>query len=365
MKLALIGLANSGKTTLFNALTGQNVETTLYTTTTGDPHIGVVRVPDRRVDELARIYRPRKTTYATVEYVDFHGLTKGDPVQNRRVFDLIKDSDALVNVIRGFDDDAVVHPLESLNPVRDFETMETELIFSDLELIEKRLERIEESKKKGKKTDKREHTILLKCKDILEKEVPLRYAFFNNEERKVLRHLQFVSMLPLITVITVSEEDLNNDKAKRWNAELLDFYKRYPGDDMGSPIFLCGKIEMEIAQLSPDEAEEFLHDLGVDEAARNRLIRESYRLLGYISFLTTGEDEVRAWTIKEGIDAHTAAGKIHSDIQRGFIRAEVISFEDFIASGSMSVAKQKGLSRLEGKTYIVQDGDIINFRFNV
>lgn len=365
MKLALIGLANSGKTTVFNALTGLDIETTLYPTTSADPNIGVVKVPDRRVDQLSRIFKPKKTTYATVEYIDFIGLTKGDQAQNGKVFELIKDADALVHVIRGFKDDSVAHPLEGIDPLRDFDTGETELIFSDLELIEKRLERMEDGRKRGKKPDEAEKRVLIKCKEMLEKEIPLRYVSFDYEELKAVRHLQFISTLPIVVVINVSEEVLNGPETGTWRSEFDKKFSRYAESGVVSAVFLSGKIEMEIAQLSPEEADEFLKDLGIEEPAKERLIKESYRLLGLISFLTVGEDEVRAWTVREGTEAQKAAGKIHSDIERGFIRAEVVSFEDFIRSGGMSAARQKGLVRLEGKTYVVQDGDIINFRFNV
>jgi GTP-binding protein YchF len=365
MKLALTGLANSGRTTLFNALTGLNIETTVYTTTIADPHIGVVKVPDDRVDELSKIYNPKKTTYATVEYIDYLGLTKGDTAQNRKVFDHIKDADALVHVIRAFADDAVVHPLEGVDPVRDYKAVETELIFSDLELIEKRFERMESGRKTGKKPDESEKKVLQKCRENLEREIPLRHIEFGDEELKAIRHLQFISILPMINVSNVSEDDLGSDKAQEWLDQINASVSNYPVRDKTATVLLSGKIEMEISQLSADEADEFLNDLGISEPAKNRLIYESYKLLGLVSFLTVGDDEVRAWTISKGTDAQKAAGKIHSDIERGFIRAEVVSYDDFMAAGSMAEVKQKGQARLEGKTYVVRDGDIINFRFNV
>ncbi|MEW5745774.1 MAG: redox-regulated ATPase YchF [Nitrospirota bacterium] len=365
MKLAIIGLSNSGKTTVFNALTGQNLETTVYATVSGEPHYGVVKVPDPRIDKLAEIYRPKKITYATVEYVDFIGLTKGDMAQNRKVFDLIKDVDAIVHVVRAFEDDAVSHPLNSVEPLRDIETLEMELVFGDLEFVEKRLERIEEGARKGKKPSEAEKKLLLKCKAALEREIPLRNVSFDEEEQKLMRPLQFVSTKPEVILVNLGESDLNTDKEKALQRGI----ERYIGDkgiaDTTKVVSLCGKIEMEIAQLSPEEAGAFLEDLGIEEPALNKLIRVSYDLLGLISFLTTGEDEVRAWTVTRGATAQKAAGKIHSDIERGFIRAEVIGYTDFIAAGSMAAARDKGHLRLEGKTYEVKDGDIINFRFNV
>ena len=361
MKTAIIGLANSGKTTIFNALTGLDLEVTIFPTLSGEHHNGVVRVPDERLERLSGIYRPKKTTMATVEYVDYIGLSKGDMAQNRKVFDLIRDADAIVHVVRGFDDESVSHPMGSVGPRRDAETVELEMIYGDLELVEKRIERMEEGAKKGKKGDEMEQTVLLKCKEALEKEIPLRDLDFTEEEERAMKSLQFMSIKPQLVVLNVSEDEMNSARTKEAGEELKVFFK---GKKV-AVLDLCGKIEMEIAQLPPDEARLFLDDLGIAEPALNKLINLSYDLLGLISFLTAGEDEVRAWTIRRGTDAQRAAGKIHSDIERGFIRAEVVAYEDFIAHGSMAAARDKGLVRLEGKGYEVKDGDIINFRFNV
>ncbi len=361
MKIAIIGLANSGKTTIFNALTGLNLETTVYPTVASEPHMGVVKVPDARIVTLSDIFKPKKTTFATVEYIDFMGLTKGDMEQNRKVFDFIKDADAVVHVVRGFEDESVLHPLGGPDSRRDAETIELEMIFGDLELVEKRLERMEQGAKRGKKPDEKEKGLLLKCREVLEGERPLRDVEFSEEDQKAMTHLQFMSIKPQVVVLNVGEGDLNSENTKSAVSEL----QRYFSGRQVNVLDLCGKIEMEIAQLPPDEASAFLEDLGIAEPALNRLIRVSYELLGLVSFLTAGEDEVRAWTIRRGTNAQKAAGKIHSDIERGFIRAEVVSYEDFIAVGSMSAAREKGQLRLEGKTYEVKDGDIINFRFNV
>ncbi len=358
MKIGIIGLANSGKTTIFNALTGQDVPTTVYTTTEAQPHIGIVKVPDERVERLAQIYNPKKITFATVQYIDYLGITKGDMEQNRKVLEMIKDVDAVLHVVRVFEDEAVVHPIGDVDPLRDAETVELELILSDLDLVEKRLQRMEESRKRGKKIDEKEKAVLLKCKEALEGEQPLRDVEFTEEELLALRHLQLISLRPEVMVLNLQEEDLGTEKEKQLIKELKERFN--------VPVTaLSGKIEMEIAQLEAEEAEEFLSDLGLKEPAMWRLIRLCYEHLGLISFLTVGKDEVRAWTIKKGTPAQKAAGKIHSDIERGFIRAEVIAFDDFISAGSMAEARERGLLRLEGKTYIVQDGDIINFRFNV
>ncbi|HTP65846.1 MAG TPA: DUF933 domain-containing protein, partial [Geobacteraceae bacterium] len=275
--------------------------------------------------------------------------------------DLIRDADAIVHVVRGFADEAVSHPMGGLGPRRDAETVELEMIFGDLELVEKRLERMAEGAKKGKKPDEAEQRLLVKCKDALENETALRDVDFTDEEQKAMRSLQFMSIKPLLVVLNTAEEEMNSVATEAAAAELSQYFK---GRQV-SVLDLCGKIEMEIAQLPLDEARVFLDDLGIAEPALNKLIHRSYELLGLISFLTAGEDEVRAWTIRRGTDAQRAAGKIHSDIERGFIRAEVVAYEDFIAHGSMAAAREKGLVRLEGKTYVVKDGDIINFRFNV
>jgi GTP-binding protein YchF len=307
------------------------------------------------------MFKPKKTTQATVEYIDYLGLTKGDMEQNRKVFDLIRDADAIVHVVRAFVDESIVHPMGGIDPRRDAETVEMEMIFGDLELVDKRLERMEQGAQRGKKPDETEQKLLVKCKEALERETALRDLDFTEEEQKAMRSLQFMSIKPQLIVLNVAEEEMNSDRTTTATAELEGFFS---GRQV-RVVNLCGKIEMEIAQLSADEAEVFLEDLGIAEPALNRLIRLSYELLGLISFLTAGEDEVRAWTIRKGTDAQRAAGKIHSDIERGFIRAELVAYDDFITHGSMSAARDKGLVRLEGKTYEVKDGDIINFRFNV
>ena len=369
MNIGIIGLSNSGKTTVFNALTGQNLETTIYPTTSGEPAIGIVKVPDSRLDRISEVFKPRKTTFATVEYIDYIGLTKGDVHQNRKVFDLIKDVDAIAHVVRAFENDAVIHPMNTVNPLRDIETVELELIFGDFELVEKRLHRIEEATKKGKRPDEAEKRLILKCKDFLEKEIPLRNVEFTEEEQKAMRTFQFVSTKPEVIVLNIGENDLNTDKPTNLQNAVDRYYNdKYKNSSLVTrhwSLLLCGKIEMEIARLSSEDANLFLDDLGIKEPVLSRLIHVCYDVLGLISFFTYVGDEVKAWTIPRGTNALRAAGKIHSDIERGFIRAEVVSFEDFMSSGNIHAAKEKGLLRLEGKTYEVRDGDIINFRFNV
>lgn len=369
LKIGIIGLSNSGKTTVFNALTGQNLETTIYPSTSGEPALGVVKVPDSRLEKLSEIFKPNKTTYATVEYIDYIGLTKGDINQNRKVFDLIKDVDAIAHVVRTFEDDAVAHPMNSVNPLRDVETVELELIFGDLELVEKRLQRMEEVIKKGKKPDEAEKRLLLKCRDALEKEILLRDVIFTGEEQKAMRHLQFVSTKPHVVVLNVGEKDFHTDKEKKLLEEVEEYFQARHKSSLSvarySLLSLCGKMEMEIARLSPEDGKLFLDDLGIEETALRKLIHVCYDILGLISFFTYAGGEVKAWTIPIGTKALLAAGKIHSDIERGFIRAEVVSFGDFLTCGDIHSVKEKGLLRLEGKSYEVRDGDIINFRFHV
>ncbi|MBF0318063.1 MAG: redox-regulated ATPase YchF [Nitrospirae bacterium] len=361
MNIAISGLSNAGKTTIFNALTGLNIETTIYPSVTEAPHRGSVKVPDERVDWLAGVFKPKKTTHSTIEYTDFIGLTRGDAENNRKVLDTLKDADAIVDVLRAFNDPAVVHPDNSVDPLRDAKTLEVEWVLSDLELVEKRLTRMAEAAKRGKKPDETERKLLVKCKESLENEHPLRTLSLSPDEWKSLRHLQFVSAKPRIIVLNIAEDDINSGKV----GELVAAIAVALGCKPQHIIPLCGKIEMEIGQLQPDEAGDFLSDLGITEPACNRLISVCYEALELISFLTVGEDEVKSWTINRGLSAVQAAGKIHSDIERGFIRAEVVSYDAFKAAGGMAEARKHGSVTLQGKTYTVNDGDIINFRFNV
>jgi GTP-binding protein YchF len=373
MKLIITGFSNSGKTTVFNALTGLELETTTYPTSISaevEPHIGVVKIPDARVDKLSSIYNPKKTTYATVEYVDYLGITSasagGDVSQNGKVFNFIKDADAIVHVVRAFEDESIIHPLNNINAVRDVSSFEAELILGDLELVENRLAKIEEQEKRGRKQNEADRRLLVKCKASLEDEISLRDIEFEDEERRLMLPYQFLTTMPEIIVVNIHENDLNSDKASGILGEVEAYFKEKGSGAVPPVLALCGKIEMEIAQLPDDEAKAFLDDLGIDEPAMHRLCHVSYDALGLISFLTVGDDEVRAWTLKKGTKAQQAGGKIHSDIERGFIRAETVSYDDFISSGeSMTAVKEKGLARLEGKTYEVRDGDIINFKFNV
>jgi GTP-binding protein YchF len=373
VKIAITGFSNSGKTTVFNALTGLNLETTTYPTllpAETDPHFSIVRIPDKRVDQLSLIYKPKKTTYATVEYIDYMGITSvssgGDPKQNTKVFDLIKDADAVMHVVRAFEDESIVHPFGNVDSLRDVMSFETELLLGDLEFVEKRIERIDTASKKGLKQNEMERSLLVKCREVLENETALRNISFTKEETNIMLNFQFISTKPVIVVLNIGEKDINAERINDLVNKITTYFREKYNDAVPHVIPLCGKIEMEIAQLSPDEAKAFLDDLGIDEPAMFRLCRVSSDALGLISFLTVIKNEVRAWTIKKGTEALKAAGKVHSDIERGFIKAEVVGFDDFLSSeGDMAKAREKGLVRLEGKTYAVKDGDIINFKFNV
>ena len=299
MKLALVGISSSGRTTLFNSLTGRDAATAGYAAADAGPNLAVITVPDRRIDELVKIFKPRKRTHARVEYMDYVGLTKGDPIQNRKVYDFIKDADALVYVLRGFEDEDVTHPFGGIDPVRDFETLETELILFDLGLAEKRLQTMEESRRKGWPPKPEEEAALRKCREALEREMPLRWLELDETEMRSVRDLSFVSRMPVLAVINVSEVDVNSARSASWRDAIAERVARFTNAP-AAPIILSGKIEMEIARLAPADAADFLRDLGVEIPARERMIEESYGLLGLISFLTVGVDEVRAWTIRRG-----------------------------------------------------------------
>lgn len=364
MKLGIVGLPNAGKTTLFNALTGQEMETAVYPgAPAAEPHIGAVKVPDRRLVSLTGIFKPKKTVHADVMCADITGFAKGISSGSHKaeLFNQTWDCEALTHVVRAFEDPSVIHPENTIDPVRDAALLELELIFHDLELAETRLERIAQDEKKGIAAGKAgEKEVLEKCRTHLEYEKPLRNLELSAEELKRIGSLQFVSLKPELVVLNVSEEQIGSEEAAKTLKELSDCFEK----DVLT-FSLSGKIEMEISRLSPEEAALFLEDLGIAEPALSLVIREAYELLGLISFFTVGEDEVRAWTIRAGTPAVRAAGKIHSDMERGFIKAEVIGYDDFMAAGSMAAAREQALLRLEGKDYVVRDGDIITFRFNV
>lgn len=363
MKIGIIGLPKSGKTTIFNSLTRQNVAVSSFATGRAGPNIGIAKAPDPRVDALSDMFKPKKTTYSTVEYIDMAGLSSGlsKDADAQKGLAPIKDVDALIHVVRSFEDESVPHSLGKVDPLRDIQTLELELILYDHSLIEKRLEKLEAQVKKGQKIPEDEKKLLLRCIEELEKETPLRALVFSAEEDKILRAYQFLSIRPELLILNIGEKDAGSVMAETLSDQIRAILKGKETD----LISLSGKIEMEISQLDPSETLEFLKELNIDEPALNRVIRASFDLLNIIPFFTVGEDEVRSWIIRKGMPAPKAGGKIHSDIERGFIRAEVIAYNDLISSGSMARAREKGLVRLEGKTYIIKDGDIAEFRFNV
>jgi GTP-binding protein YchF len=358
MKTGIIGLSSVGKSTLFQLLTGAPAAPP---SGRPEPRLGIARVPDPRVDALAEMYRPKKKTYATVEYVDVPGVAKGE---GAALVDLpaLKGVDALVHVVRGFESETVPHPDGSVDALRDAKMLELELILADLGSVEKRLERLEANIKKANRgEDVSERAIFLKMKEHLEAERPLREIALSDDEKKRLRHYQFLSEKPVLLVANLGEAQIRESAAFLERSGLKAYGAR-PGFGLSS---VSATIEAEMAELSPEDAKAFRDDLGLAEPGLDRVIRTSYALLGLISFLTAGEDECRAWTIRRGTKAPEAAGTIHSDIERGFIRAEVVSYDDLMKAGSMAACKEKATLRLEGKEYEVRDGDVINFRFNV
>ncbi|HHV95971.1 MAG TPA: redox-regulated ATPase YchF [Clostridiaceae bacterium] len=362
MKIGLVGLPAVGKTTLFNLLTGAEPDTTDYSKIKVEGTLGIAKVPDERVDFLAKLYNPRKITYATIEVIDLPGLVKGSSMGEgvgNKFLENVRKTDALIHIVRAFENDNVPHVDGNIDPMRDIETINLELLFSDLGVIENRIHRIETGKKITKE-NLAELEVLKKCREGLENGVLLHNIELSEEERNLLKTFSFLSEKPIIFVINLDEKQFTS-KDYPGKEELASYTKQF-----NIPMIeLCIKSELEISQLDPEDRKLFMEDLGITETGIDKLARTTYDYLGLISFLTTGEDEVKAWTIKRGTTAKKAAGKIHSDIEKGFIRAEVCKFEHLKELGSMQKVKEKGLLTLEGKDYIVQDGDIINFRFNV
>ena len=366
MKLGIVGLPNVGKSTLFNSLTKAGAESANYPFCTIDPNVGAVTVPDERLNVLGEMYPTKKIIPAAIEFVDIAGLvkgaSKGEGLGNQFLAN-IREVDAIVHVVRCFENSNIVHVDGSINPLRDIETINLELIFSDLEILERRISKVSKVARNDKSAAK-ELGLLNKVKAHLE-DGKLAKTFEevdDEEEQAWLESYNLLTYKPVIYAANVSEDDLADDAA---NNEGVQAVREYAKGEQSEVFVVCAEIEAEISELDDDEKKMFLEDLGLKESGLEKLIKASYKLLGLISYLTAGEPEVRAWTITEGTKAPQAAGKIHSDFERGFIRAEVVSYDDLIACGSHTAAKEKGLIRLEGKDYVVKDGDIMLFRFNV
>lgn len=365
MKLGIVGLPNVGKSTLFNSLTKAGAESANYPFCTIDPNVGVVMVPDARLQVLRDMYDSERVLPATIEFVDIAGLvkgaSKGEGLGNQFLAN-IREVDAIVHVVRCFEDSNVIHVDGSVNPLRDIETINLELIFSDIEIVERRIARAS----KGAKNDKtlaKEVELLQRLKAFLEEgKMAKAFTIEDDDEKVLVESYNLLTYKPVIYAANVCEDDLADDGA---NNEYVKEVREFAKAESSEVFVICAQIEQEIAELDEDEKKMFLEDLGLEESGLEKLIRASYSLLGLISYLTAGPMEVRAWTINRGTKAPGAAGKIHSDFERGFIRAEVVSYDNLVECGSYNAAKEKGLVRSEGKEYVVCDGDVILFRFNV
>lgn len=364
LRAGIIGLPNVGKSTLFNAITKQNILAANYPFATIDPNVGMVIVPDERIDKLVNMYNPAKTIPTTYEFTDIAGLVKGASTGEglgNKFLGHIREVDAVVEVVRCFEDNDIIHVEGMIDPIRDIEIINLELIISDLEIVENRIGKIEKKAQTTKDKDALiELDVLKKARECLSQNVPLRLCEFEEEEKSILKNFNFITAKPIIYIANVNEED-----AVAGTNKYIEQIKEYTSKEEARVIFMCAKIESELAELSEDERKDFLEDVGINESGLDQLVKATYELLGLKTFFTVGSDEVRAWTFKDGYKAPKCAGIIHSDFERGFIRAEVISYQDLISLGSELAVKEAGKLRVEGKEYLMKDGDICHFRFNV